>query len=429
MPADSDVQHYLFLQGPHGPFYRQLAQALILRGLHVQRIAINSGDWLDSRGMPTIAYRGCLADWGHWLRPRLQQWGVTDVLLYGDCRPYHRQAIIQCRQLGIRVHVLEEGYIRPRWVTLEPDGVNGYSRLPGLFDHPEQQACLPMEKGRYHFRDTGKGLRWLVAWCIRYYLARLLDPVFFPHYCSHRVHPYIAEGWAWIKRLPTIHWRRRQALKRIPILLSDADRHPFFVVPLQLDTDAQIQVHSSFSNLQDMLEQVMRSFAAHAPASTRLVIKRHPLDHGLVNYRRVTAMLANKLGISDRVVFLDSGHLPTLLDHARGVITVNSTVGLQAIHHQCPVQVLGQSIYNMQGLVDTQPLESFWQAPVRPNVETYQAFRDLVMRYCQVNGNFYTPRGRLLLQIHLPDRLIHVAPKAHRYTVANAQAASDPVCS
>ena len=46
---------------------------------------------------------------------------------------------------GVRTYVLEEGYLRPHWLTLELDGVNGYSRLNRDRDWFIEQAsdCRP----------------------------------------------------------------------------------------------------------------------------------------------------------------------------------------------------------------------------------------------------------------------------------------------
>ena len=37
-------RHFLFLQGPHGPFFGKLAKALVVTGAKVSRIGFNRGD-------------------------------------------------------------------------------------------------------------------------------------------------------------------------------------------------------------------------------------------------------------------------------------------------------------------------------------------------------------------------------------------------
>ena len=93
----------------------------------------------------------------------------------------------------------------------------------------------------------------------------------------------------------------------------------------------------------------MQSFAAYSEPDSLLVIKNHPLDTGLIEYRRYTERLAHELRVADRVRFIDAGHLPTLLDHAKGVVVVNSTVGLSALHHRRPLITLGDAIYSIPG--------------------------------------------------------------------------------
>ena len=44
----------------------------------------------------------------------------------------HAEAIKLAKGLGSRVHVFEEGYLRPCWVNYERGGANGNSRLMGM---------------------------------------------------------------------------------------------------------------------------------------------------------------------------------------------------------------------------------------------------------------------------------------------------------
>ena len=63
-------------------------------------------------------------------------------MVYGDTRRHPcRRPIALARARGITVHVFEEGYLRPYWVTYERGGSNGHSRLMGL-DVPTMQAAL-----------------------------------------------------------------------------------------------------------------------------------------------------------------------------------------------------------------------------------------------------------------------------------------------
>ena len=126
---DARGRTFLFLQGPPGPFFHHLAQELASCGARTLRINFNGGDEYDWRG-PATCYRGRPSRWTLWIDAYLRDHGVTDLVLFGDCRPLHMAAHQMARLREIRVHVFEEGYIRPNWLTLERDGVNGHSSLP-----------------------------------------------------------------------------------------------------------------------------------------------------------------------------------------------------------------------------------------------------------------------------------------------------------
>lgn len=47
---------------------------------------------------------------------------------------------------------------------------------------------------------------------------------------------------------------------------------------------------------------------------------------------------------ADIIFYIHDQHLPALLEHARGAMMINSTVGLSAIHHNTPLKVCGTAI-------------------------------------------------------------------------------------
>ena len=116
-PQPLATRNILLLQGLMGPLFRRLGQVLRRDGYAVHKVNFNGGDRLFWRLPNAIDYRGRLEDWPAALRQLIADRAITDVLLFGDCRPIHMAAIAVCRELHIPVHVFEEGYIRPDWVT------------------------------------------------------------------------------------------------------------------------------------------------------------------------------------------------------------------------------------------------------------------------------------------------------------------------
>ncbi|CFW92627.1 capsular polysaccharide export protein [Bordetella pertussis] len=167
----------------------------------------------------------------------------------------------------------------------------------------------------------------------------------------------------------------------------------FFLLPLQLDSDAQIRDHSPYGDMREVQDAVMASFARHALPDCLLVVKNHPLDPGFVDQRRVTAETARRHGLQRRVRYLETGHLPGLLAHAAGVVTVNSTVGSAALAAGCATLALSQPIYAMPGLTCQHTLDDFWRDPTPPQAALFAAFQAVVIHATQVNGGFYCAPG------------------------------------
>jgi len=114
---------FLFLQGPHGPFFRRLAAALSAEGAAVRRIAFTPSDvagW--GRSGPVVRFTAPMAAYPAWLAGDTARNGVTAIVLYGDARAHHSVAIQEARRAGIVKHCFEEGYLRPRWITYERGG-------------------------------------------------------------------------------------------------------------------------------------------------------------------------------------------------------------------------------------------------------------------------------------------------------------------
>jgi capsular polysaccharide export protein len=374
----------LLLQGPMGPFFSRLAQDLLRAGARVHKVNFNAGDaWFYRH--PAEDFDGPLDAWPQALEALIERHRVDVVLLFGDCRPLHRLARDVVLQRGLELGVFEEGYVRPDYITLERFGVNGHSRLsrsPGRYRNLERSPPeTPQRVGNAYWHG--------VLWAVLYATAVTLGRRNFPHYEHHRPLGGL-EALRWLRGA----WRRMSyAAQQRGVLeqLTGPASGRYFLVPLQVHCDAQIHTHSPFCKIGGFIESVMASFAAHAPLDALLVIKHHPMDRAHTQYAGLIATQARQLNISERCLYIHDQHLPTLLGHARGVVLINSTVGLQALHHGCATKVCGDAIFNMEGLTYQGRLSSFWAAAgeMRPDPELLARFHTFLVAMTQINGNFY----------------------------------------
>ena len=383
------MRKFLFLQGVNSPFFPALADRLKADGHGVFRINFNVGDTVFWGTRPASAFRGPLDALPAFLLGKIEQHGITDILLFGDRRPIHLPAIALAKPRGIRVHVFEEGYFRPYWVTLERDGVNANSLLPrDPAWYREVGAALPDQGDGKAFASTlgGRAMHDMV-----YHSFNFWNPLLFPRYRTHRPFISAVEYLGWGRRFSMMPLYEARDRKTIAALMGAAQ--PFYLLPLQLDSDAQIRDHSPFNNMAEVIELVMASFARHAPRDARLVIKNHPLDTGFVNFRGLIDRLATQHDLRGRIDYLESGNLDSLLSRARGLVTVNSTVGLSSLTFDCPTMTLSNPVYNLPGLAFQGNLDNFWAQGTAPDADLFRCFRNTVIHATQINGGFYSPSG------------------------------------
>lgn len=397
-------QRFLFLQGVCSPFFPRLAQALRQTGHVVRKVNFTVGDRMYWRIGQADAYRGPMDGLDDFYRRQYDSHGITDIVLFGDCRPVHRPAIARAQAQGIRVHVFEEGYFRPYWVTLERDGVNGNSRLPRDPDWYRQEAKrLPDAPEENSFKSPF----WQrAAYDVGYNFWAGLNPVLHAGVKSHVPYTPAAEYLSYVRRGLRVQRYGTQSRIIESKLINEAAQHPYYLLPLQLATDTQIVHHSPFPDMAKAMLRVLDSFERHAPSKSRLAVKIHPLDPGLIDYRRQLLAHSRHLGLSERVFFLESGNLPALLHSTAGVVTVNSTVGSSALVHGRPTIALGQAIYDMPGLTFQGALNEFWTTDYRPSVRLYHCFRKVVIDRTQLNGGFYSGPAISLAVTNAVPRLL-----------------------
>ncbi|MEN0088048.1 MAG: capsular biosynthesis protein [Pseudomonadota bacterium] len=376
-----------------GGFFPRLASGLAAEGHKTFRINLNTGDKLFWRIGNATDYQDSFENWPEFLAKFLDQHGVTDILLLGEQRPYHKVAVGLAKERGIQVTVTDFGYLRPDWITLEPFGMNAASRLTR---EPEELREIARD---YASERTLPPKRFnSVFWSMAipdlvYNISSQLCWYLFPHYRSHQKYNAAATYVGVLMRLLTVSKRNSHAEHQINLLLAANDTDPVFLLPLQMETDFQLRAYSQFSSMKEVMDQTIRSFAQNAPATAKLVVKLHPYDPAVQNFRRKCRRLSNRYGVADRVVFIDGGNGDQLLEGCAGTVTVNSTMGLQALKADCPVFLLADANYRVEGLVATDDLDTFWGNPSKVNADLRDAFLEAMTATCLIRGVFYNEPG------------------------------------
>jgi capsular polysaccharide export protein len=413
-------RRFLFLQGPHGPFFHQLGRHLRAAGAQVWRVGFNTGDdafWFDRPSY--IPYHGRASDWPGTCAALLEDRRITDIVLYGDTRPIHAEAVRLAQARGLTVHVFEEGYLRPYWVTYERGGANGHSRLMGLSIAEMRRALehsdldLPDAPARWGDMRHHVFYGALYHWFVMFRNGR------YRNFRPHRELTVTQEFRLYLRRLLLMP---AHALDRmLATLRITRGGFPYHLALLQLEHDASFRCHGPFGSMTEFLETVIAGFTEGAPPHHHLVFKAHPLEDGRKPLRREVRRLARLHGVAGRVHWVRGGKLAGLLDHARSAVTVNSTAAQQALWRGLPVRVFGSAVYAKPEFVSAQPLPEFFARPMRPDSRAYRDFRSFLLETSQVAGGFYSGRGRRQLLRQVVDMML--APQDPYAALASGTAA------
>lgn len=402
---EKPTKKFLFLQGPHGPFFHGLGKMLRAAGADVWRVGFNAGDqafWRRSKGY--IPYHGTPDDWSDTFRTIIADKNITDIVLYGDTRPIHADAVTVANYLGLTIHVFEEGYMRPFWVTYERGGSNGNSKLMHTSVDDMRSALatsdLDVPEAPAHWGD----MRQHVFYGALYHWFVMFRNGAYRNFKPHRETPLVAETALYTRRLTLMPFI---ALDRIiSTMRIKRGGYPYHIALLQLEHDSNFQKHSPFDRMEDFLAVVIAGFATGAPQHHHLVFKAHPLETGRSPIRRIITRLAKDHGISARVHYLRGGKLAQILDHARTAVTVNSTAAHQVLHRGIPLKVFGDAVYAKPEFVSDQSVEDFFASSARPETRAFKDYRRYLLETSQVPGGFYSARGRRQLMRQVVDMML-----------------------
>lgn len=382
--------HFLFLQGEPTSFYKRVGDGLSALGCKVTRINFCAGDQLFWHGPNALNYRGTLSDWPDFFVSFLDLNNVTDLFLCGEQRSYHKVAIEIAHSRGIRVTVTDLGYLRPDWITLERDGMNGSSRFP---KDPARIMAVAKDLPEIDMAARYKSNLFKIEMLyLLFELANFFLFFLFPHYrrTDNRRH-LLLNYLSGFRKFLLSKLNSSRVTKRLRELKESGV--PYFVFPLQLEHDYSIISYSPFSGLEEPIRRVIKSFAQNASANTRLVFKTHPLDTGIKDWERLIFQWAAEEGGGGRIDFFDGGNLDDMICGAQGMITVNSTAGIRALQLGAPVMILGDAIYDIDGMTDRGRLDLYWQQPQKPDPELVDAFIRLMAHTILVRGVFFNEPG------------------------------------
>lgn len=373
----------LIVQGDWEAGMSRLALDLKDAGHEVGKVFFCAPDVIYKlRGIRTHMFRQPLGDFESWLRELIEGQGYDTFFLYNHYRPYNQVAWKMAAELDLGCFVFELGLIRPNCVTVFsrktlplPTLAIAWSKLLAG-GHPPRPVETPAELCQVS--TSAK----LMAFCSNFFLSRITSPLF-PNFVDQRE----MKLWSHFKHGVIHLWRfiERGRDSEFDSLFAGKLSGTYYAIPLQVHSDTQITMCSDFKSIEQFIKRVVNSFEKYAPADTKLVFKVHPMDRGYKDYMDLITGLDHRLG-GGRIFYVDRVHLPTLLANSRGVVNINSSVGISGLVHHVPVITLGTAVYSLVDLTYQGGLDSFWSHADKPRAHRVRHFINLLLETSQGRG-------------------------------------------
>lgn len=299
---------------------------------------------------------------------KLDEEHPIDLFIVWGMRIRERTIYHYAKKHGIKIYVFEHGYFRPFTLTVDSKGVNAENSVPRTREFYEK-----IDFDQYRFEQY---LNRPEAAVCDDQLSNKIQTIW-ESYKRSRIgaRQRIRKEWYRIRKLTlkrAIRKLIKYPIKMATIPLSKLKQSvlirywnkaanrvlhegkPYIFVPFQLQTDSQIVLNSPnvklMKDMTELIASTVDEYNRRNQTNYRVIFKPHPLYKSKdPAFRLMDIMdICNKYKCGKLTTNIDT---PTLIEHSDMVITVNSTVGIEALTAGKKVVTLGDAFYNIDGIV------------------------------------------------------------------------------
>ncbi len=159
----------------------------------------------------------------------------------------------------------------------------------------------------------------------------------------------------------------------------------YIFVPFQVVEDSNVYLHSPWiKHMRDFYQQIEK-LSINNP-QLKFIIKEHPACPESYEDLREKAKQTN-----GKIQFIDEIDSTQLVSNADAVLTINSTVGMEAIMARKKLIVVGEALYNLKGLVKIATNESELMEIVK-QLDNWKVDTKLINQYlCFIKNEYAVP--------------------------------------
>ncbi|XEC95262.1 hypothetical protein AB6A23_01390 [Paenibacillus tarimensis] len=273
--------------------------------------------------------------YGFYWREFLQNENIVLMILWNGYLLPQQSLIYFINKSNVPIFFMENGY-EPLSFVVDKKGINAHSS----FKYGEVQYKSDKLDDYDLYRATGlRHPSKFFKLLFRYLQVQLSILLHFKYrkYFRYEFSPSVTS------KIKQIALSLTQIHKRETLL--EEKRFVFF--PLQVITDSQLLINYNYSqeNAIKKMAQIIDKLNEDQDEPVYLCIKDHPRQETTKYFEQIKKEI-----VSPYIVFIPRGNIDQLLNKCAAVVTINSSVGYEALKKGKEVLVLGEAIYTGPGL-------------------------------------------------------------------------------
>jgi len=294
------------------------------------------------------------------IRSADEKYGIDAFVVWGM---RDRERLIQKYALrhNKKIVFLEHGYFRPFTLTVDPQGINYDNVLPR---EAEFYNNINIDKELINFlnipitaledkkaKQEYKNIVNKHYGSLRYTLEKV----------SLKING-VKKNWTTIARKAVSYYQRMRKRQKDNVLLRWNEWRAkkflesggaYFFVPFQLKNDTQTLKYSDYiKDMKQFVETIGNAVSEYNKlygSNIGIIFKTHPMFRIKEPELEIGEIVKICKGLS-HAYLVERINTSQLINNSKLVVTINSTVGIEALVRKKPVVTLGKTFYNIEGI-------------------------------------------------------------------------------
>lgn len=268
---------------------------------------------------------------------------IKCAIMWNNSYLFDRILYFFCLKYNIKYFVMEQGYFRPFTLSFDSKGVNSEASIIKEINFYENQKMNLERYKRYLLKPelALKNSNKILYSQSKYNLLRFFEKLKLQKK---------RQIWDITEKNLFEFILKKRAIKKLKKYSKISEINSKYIfIPFQVEKDSQIILNSEkikkMKELYITVAEAIINLNKNNKDKLKAVFKIHPMDEFL----KIEEILELELKYQETIL-LTEGNTQELIKNSEAVITINSTIGIEALLEYKPVITLGEAFYSINGI-------------------------------------------------------------------------------